>query len=55
MNTEDESFEIPPDLDRMLPHEITEWLATVEEDENSTEAQVIKAQKAVRSALGVDD
>ncbi|MFI1831526.1 MazG-like family protein [Streptomyces sp. NPDC020412] len=53
--TEDENFEIPPDLDRMLPHEITEWLATVEEDESSTEAQVMKARKAVRSALGVDD
>lgn len=54
-STEDENFEIPPDLDRMLPHQISEWLASVEEDESSTETQIRKARKAVADALGVTE
>lgn len=46
-------LEIPEDLNRMLPHEITEWLASVEEDESYTEVQVQEARKAVSEALGV--
>ncbi|MEU4352899.1 hypothetical protein [Streptomyces sp. NPDC023838] len=47
-------LEIPSDLERMLPHEMSEWLSSVEEDESYTETQVKEARKAVSIALGVD-
>lgn len=49
------NFEIPPDLERMLPHEMNDWLASVEEDESVTDAEVQEARKAVSVALGVSE
>ena len=48
-------LEIPSDLGRMLPHEISEWLMSVEYDDSYTEAEVMEARKAVSEALGVPD
>ncbi|MDX2695941.1 hypothetical protein [Streptomyces ipomoeae] len=37
------------------PHEITEWLADVEADEDASEDHVRRARQAVSKALGVED
>ncbi|MEU9396934.1 hypothetical protein AB0D86_43960 [Streptomyces sp. NPDC048324] len=47
-------FQIPADLDRWHPNEITEWLAGVEGDETVADADVHRARQAVHHALGVD-
>ncbi|MDX3433878.1 hypothetical protein PV664_33895 [Streptomyces sp. ME01-18a] len=44
-----------PTFDRSwLPQEITGWLATVEEDEDVSDADLARARKAVSEALGVE-
>jgi hypothetical protein len=50
------NLEIPEDLSSMLPSEMTEWLASVEDDEDAsyTEEEIQEARKAVSIALGVD-
>ncbi|MFF2902837.1 hypothetical protein [Streptomyces sp. NPDC057966] len=46
---------IPSDLDRWAPHEITQWLADLEADEDVSEEHLRQARQAVRTALGLDD
>ncbi|MGW1365236.1 hypothetical protein ACWCQP_48820 [Streptomyces chartreusis] len=45
-----------PDFDRSwAPEEITGWLANLEYEGNVSEADLARARRAVREALGVDD
>ncbi|MCX4871109.1 MULTISPECIES: hypothetical protein [unclassified Streptomyces] len=57
MSTSGELYKdaIPSDLDRWAPHEITQWLADVEADEEVSEDHVRRARQAVHTALGLDD
>ncbi|MFI9587830.1 hypothetical protein ACIHCQ_39905 [Streptomyces sp. NPDC052236] len=48
------SLEIPADLNRWHPNEITEWLSTVEDDEAITDADVDRTRQAVNDSLGID-
>ncbi|GAA1924315.1 hypothetical protein [Streptantibioticus ferralitis] len=48
------TFQIPTDLDRRHPKEITEWMSSVEDDETISDADVFRAREAVTHALGID-
>ncbi|WP_326615145.1 hypothetical protein OG949_40390 (plasmid) [Streptomyces scopuliridis] len=46
-------LEIPSDLGRWHPNEITGWLSTVEDDETISDADFDRARQAVGDALGI--
>ena len=49
-----EHFEVPTDLDRWHPNEITDWLSRMEDDDRVSEADLQRARQAVSTALGLD-
>ncbi|MFD4400812.1 hypothetical protein [Kitasatospora sp. NPDC058478] len=50
-----ERFEVPADLDRWPAHEITGWLARLEDDDRVSDADLQRARQAVSTALGIED
>ncbi len=54
MTTDACPLDIPTDLDRLHPNDITEWLRSVEDDETVSDADVDRARKAAWNALGID-